>query len=71
MASYAFFLLVGLYPVPATRQFLLSSPSFPTVSFVNPLFGTTTTVHAKNLSQKAIYVQVRASTTRGEGLEQC
>ncbi|KAI5118656.1 hypothetical protein M0805_002576 [Coniferiporia weirii] len=46
MASYAFFYLAGLYPVPATRQFLLSSPYFPQISFFNPLFNSTTTIVA-------------------------
>ena len=44
MASYSFFYLSGLYPVPSTRQFLLSSPYFPEISFFNPLFNTTTTI---------------------------
>ena len=46
MASFAFFLLAGMYPVPATRQFLLSSPFFPEISFFNPLFNSTTTIKA-------------------------
>ncbi|THH06986.1 hypothetical protein EW145_g3696 [Phellinidium pouzarii] len=44
MASYAFFYLAGMYPVPATRQFLLSSPFFPRISFFNTLFNSTTTI---------------------------
>ena len=48
MASYAFFYLAGLYPVPATEQYLLSSPFFPEVSFFNPLFNKTTTIKANN-----------------------
>jgi len=46
MASYAFFYLAGLYPVPATQQYLLSSPFFPEISFFNPLFNSTTTIKA-------------------------
>ncbi|KAL5497692.1 hypothetical protein ACEPAH_2623 [Sanghuangporus vaninii] len=46
MASYAFFYLAGLYPVPATRQFLVSSPFFPQISLFNPLFNSTTTIIA-------------------------
>ncbi|EJD01967.1 glycoside hydrolase family 92 protein [Fomitiporia mediterranea MF3/22] len=46
MASYVFFYLAGLYPIPATRQYLLSSPYFPQVSFFNPLFNSTTTIIA-------------------------
>ncbi|KAJ4471850.1 glycoside hydrolase family 92 protein [Lentinula edodes] len=48
MGSYAVFLLAGLYPVPATTQYLLSSPFFPSISFSNPLFNTTTTIKANN-----------------------
>ncbi|KIJ55604.1 glycoside hydrolase family 92 protein [Sphaerobolus stellatus SS14] len=48
MGSYAFFYLAGLYPLPATTQFLLSSPYFPRISFYNPLFKTTTTIKVKN-----------------------
>ncbi len=48
MGSYAVVLLAGLYPVPATNQYLLSSPYFPSVSFFNPLFKTTTTIKAVN-----------------------
>ena len=59
MGSYVVFNLAGLYPVPATKQFLLSSPFFPSVSFSNPLFNTKTTIRAKNFSPQAIYVQVR------------
>lgn len=50
MGSYAFFYLAGLYPVPATRQYLLSSPYFPRMSFFNPLFNTTTTIVANNFA---------------------
>ncbi|KIK62310.1 glycoside hydrolase family 92 protein [Collybiopsis luxurians FD-317 M1] len=46
MASYTAFSLAGMYPVPATRQFLLSSPFFPSISFFNPLFNSTTTIKA-------------------------
>lgn len=58
MASYAFFYLAGLYPLPATRQLLLSSPFFPSISFTNPLFNTTTTIQAKNF---------RGNPTNGAG----
>uniref|UniRef100_A0A8H7XU12 Glycoside hydrolase family 92 protein n=1 Tax=Psilocybe cubensis TaxID=181762 RepID=A0A8H7XU12_PSICU len=44
MGSYAAFYLIGMYPLPATQQILLSSPYFPQVSFFNPLFNTTTTI---------------------------
>jgi hypothetical protein len=48
MGSYAAFYLAGLYPVPATEQFLLSSPFFQQISFFNPLFKTTTVIKANN-----------------------
>ena len=48
MGSYVAFYLAGLYPVPGTRQFLLSSPFFPEISFFNPVFGKTTTIKSKN-----------------------
>ena len=50
MGSYAAFYLAGLYPVPATRQYLLASPYFPSISFFNPLFNTTTTIRAANFA---------------------
>lgn len=50
MGSYAAFYLLGLYPLPATRQLLLSSPYFSTVSFYNPVFKTTTTIKANGFS---------------------
>ena len=59
MGSYVVFHLAGLYPVPATQQFLLSSPFFPSVSFFNPLFNTKTTISTKNFSPQAIFVKVR------------
>ncbi|KAI0708317.1 glycoside hydrolase family 92 protein [Earliella scabrosa] len=50
MGSYVAFYLAGLYPVPATRQFLLSSPYFPSISFHNPILNTTTTIVATNFA---------------------
>ena len=50
MGSYAFFYLAGLYPVPSTRQLLLSSPFFPSISFTNPVLDTTTTIIAHNFT---------------------
>ncbi|OJT03621.1 hypothetical protein TRAPUB_5649 [Trametes pubescens] len=48
MASYVAFFLAGLYPIPATKQYLLSSPFFPQISFFNPAFNSTTTIITKN-----------------------
>jgi hypothetical protein len=64
MGSFVVFHLAGLYPVPATQQFLLSSPFFPSVSFFNPLFNTKTTIRAKNFSPEAIFVKVRSRVDR-------
>ncbi|KXN83541.1 hypothetical protein AN958_01250 [Leucoagaricus sp. SymC.cos] len=50
MGSFAAFFLAGLYPLPATEQFLLSSPFFRQISFLNPLFKTTTTIKVKNFT---------------------
>ena len=50
MGSYVAFYLAGLYPLPATRQFLLSSPYFSSISFNNPVFGNATTIRVKNFS---------------------
>ncbi|KAF5328370.1 hypothetical protein D9619_013241 [Psilocybe cf. subviscida] len=48
MGSYAAFYLAGMYPLPATKQMLLSSPYFPKISFFNPLLNTTTTIISNN-----------------------
>ncbi|KAF8876853.1 glycoside hydrolase family 92 protein [Infundibulicybe gibba] len=50
MGSYAAFYLAGLYPLPATRQFLLSSSYFPQISFFNPAFNKTTTIKSKGFA---------------------
>ncbi|KAK7027970.1 hypothetical protein VNI00_015053 [Paramarasmius palmivorus] len=46
MGSYVVFYLLGLYPLPGTTQFLLSSPYFREVSFSIPVLNTTTTIKA-------------------------
>jgi len=46
MGAFSAFYLLGMYPVPATRQYLLSSPFFSSVSFFNPVFNSTTTIKA-------------------------
>jgi Glycosyl hydrolase family 92 len=48
MGSFVAFFLAGLYPLPGTRQILLSSPYFPEISFYNPLYNKTTTIKANN-----------------------
>ena len=69
MASYVVFYLAGLYPVPATRQFLLSSPFFRQISFFNPLFNSTTTIIARGFQGNPpdgtggkVFVKVRAKS---------
>lgn len=69
MGSYVAFYLAGLYPLPATRQFLLSSPYFPQISFRNPVLNTTTTIRAngfkgnpKDGNGGTVFVQVRPSS---------
>ncbi|KAI0033572.1 glycoside hydrolase family 92 protein [Vararia minispora EC-137] len=60
MGSYAFFVLAGLYPLPATRQLLLSSPYFPSISFFNPLFNAKATIKVTNFegaNSTKIFVQ--------------
>jgi hypothetical protein len=66
MASFAAFYLAGLYPVPATEQYLLSSPFFKEISFFNPLFNTTTVIKANNFNGNPangtgghVFIQVR------------
>ena len=46
MGSYVFFYMLGLYPLPATRQFLISSPYFKQVKIRNPFLDSTTTINA-------------------------
>lgn len=71
MGSYVAFYLAGLYPLPATRQFLLSSPYFREISFQNPVLKTTTTIRAngfhgnpKNGTGGHVFVQVGQHTLR-------
>jgi len=54
MGSYVVFYLAGMYPVPSTRQFLLSSPYFPEISFYNPVFDKTTTIKANGFQGNPI-----------------
>ena len=54
MASYAAFYLAGLYPVPATRQYLLSSPFFPSNS---SLKSSTTPLTSKVTLPKEVHTR--------------
>ncbi|KAK0440865.1 glycosyl hydrolase family 92-domain-containing protein [Desarmillaria tabescens] len=56
MGSYVFFYLAGMYPLPATKQYLLSSPYFPSISFHNPFLNSTTTIVSKGFGS-GIYVK--------------
>lgn len=71
MASYVVFYLAGLYPVPSTRQYLLSSPFFPKVEIFNPLFNSTTSIVATNFDGNPVqgiggrvFVEVSARISR-------
>ena len=73
MASYVVFFLAGLYPVPATKQYLLSSPFFPQISFFNPAFNSTTTIVARNFAGNpssgtggTVFVQVSSGSTASD-----
>ena len=44
MGSFVAFQLIGLYPLPATRQLLIYTPHFSRVTITNPYFKTTTTI---------------------------
>lgn len=69
MASFVVFHMLGLYPLPGTREFLVSSPFFRTVRIRNPLLGKTTTIRvhefegdlshdATNTTTRKIYIEV-------------
>ena len=68
MGSYAVLYLAGMYPLPATRQLLLSAPFFPRISFCNPVYKKTTTTKVLNFEANLtdgtggkVFVQVRFS----------
>ncbi|KAL0564818.1 hypothetical protein V5O48_017217 [Marasmius crinis-equi] len=65
MASYAAFYLAGLYPLPATRQFLLSSPFFREITWFNPVFDSTTTVRSVGFTGEGGDVFVKHVTING------
>jgi Glycosyl hydrolase family 92 len=68
MGSYAAFYLAGMYPLPSTRQFLISSPYFREISFYNPVLKKTATIRAVNFEGNPengtggkVFVEVRRS----------
>jgi putative alpha-1,2-mannosidase len=66
MGSFIAFNLLGLYPLPATKQFLISSPFFPRVTIRNSVYDTLTTIIAKGFDGydgKNIYIKVCLVTT--------
>ncbi|KAL0573680.1 hypothetical protein V5O48_008277 [Marasmius crinis-equi] len=71
MASYVFFYLAGMYPLPATKQLLLSSPYFPSISIRNPLLNTTMTIKSDNFTGNPVdgvngNIYVKSVTVDGE-----
>ncbi|TFL02330.1 glycoside hydrolase family 92 protein [Pterulicium gracile] len=50
MGSYALSYMLGLYPLPGTKQYLLSSPYFRKISITNPVLKKTTTFIANNFT---------------------
>ena len=65
MGSYVVFYMLGLYPLPATKQVLLSSPYFPEVTIYNPLYETNTTIRCTNWAEDGpVYVKVRFHSAR-------
>lgn len=53
MATLLLFHLLGLYPVPSTREFLIVSPFVPSYTLTNSVFGTVT-VTAKNFDPSSL-----------------
>lgn len=54
MASLLVFHLLGLYPVPSSRQLLISVPFVSSYSISNAFFGTTTTVTVQNFDKNTL-----------------
>ncbi|PPQ72207.1 hypothetical protein CVT24_002364 [Panaeolus cyanescens] len=63
MASLLVFHLLGLYPVPASRQLLICSPFVSRYTLRNALFGTSTTISVRNFD-KTTLVQTPPSGSR-------
>jgi hypothetical protein len=70
MGSFVAFQLIGLYPLPATRQFLIYTPHFSRVTLTNPYFKTTTIIrtfgygNAKNFGVgEGLYIKVGDSVS--------
>jgi putative alpha-1,2-mannosidase len=64
MGSYVAFNLMGIYPLPTTKQFLVSSPFFPRITIHNPLYDSRTTIISHNFDGhdgRNIYIKVRVT----------
>ena len=68
MGSYVAFQLMGLYPLPATRQFLIYTPHFSRVTIRNPYLKTTTTIRTYGYGEAenfgvgdGLYIEVSCS----------
>lgn len=57
MATLLMFHLLGLYPVPSTREFLIVSPFVPSYTLDNSLFGTVT-VTARNFDPSSLQEKI-------------
>lgn len=64
MASFVVFHMLGLYPLPGTREFLVSSPFFRTVRIRNPLLGKTTTIRVHEFEGDLSSSDTTNTTTR-------
>lgn len=56
MSAWFVLATIGLYPVEASNDFLISSPIFDAIT-IAPLGGRPFTIKAKGLSQRAIYIK--------------
>lgn len=73
MASLLVFHLLGLYPVPSSRQLLISVPFVSSYSISNAFFGTTTTVTVQDFDKGTLVqtppvgsnIYVQSVTIRG------
>lgn len=54
MAALLVFHILGLYPVPASKQLLLGSPLLSSFSLKNDLLGTTTQFTVKNFDPRSV-----------------
>jgi len=54
MGALLIFHLLGLYPVPSSKQLLLGSPFFSSYTIRNPLFGTSTTVKVNGFDKATL-----------------